>query len=409
MSNPLAHVAKRLSDNKEKILQHWENSVRAAIPESQNRDKAAIRNSLPTLIEKMAQTLSQSPPKSTAALEIELSIAKEHGEQRATFENYSMQQVIREYQLLRETILAVLEEKEPLSREDRDVILDAISLGEQIAASAFHQLHLESIRNLKTRTDERDEAQKQRDVSRIEVSDLISERGLREAFVSGLAHDLRTPLTAARMNLELLFKRRSNVGSLELHAGRALGELSRLEKMIQDLLDANRIKAGLKLPIKVTHFNLVEEVEHTLDSLASLHGDRFEFEAPAPIEGYWDKKAIRRIVENLCVNALKYGEKTMPITVSVKSDPSHQQVELRVHNWGAPIPLADQKSIFDQFRRSSSEVTNSNPGWGIGLAIVRGMAEAHGGSVKVQSTAKGGTVFTVVIPLDVRMELLRVS
>jgi signal transduction histidine kinase len=282
-------------------------------------------------------------------------------------------------------------------------------LGEQIAASAFHQLHLESMRNLKTRTDERDEAQRERDVSRIEVSDLISERGLREAFVSGLAHDLRTPLTAARMNLELLIKRRSEVGSLELHAGRALGELSRLEKMIQDLLDANRIKAGLKLPMKVSHFNLVEEIEHTLDSLASVHGDRFELDAPEQIEGYWDKKAIRRIIENLCVNALKYGDKSMPITISVRLDPSNQQVELCVHNWGSPIPSVEQKSIFDQFRRLNSEMNRLSQGWGIGLAIVRGMAEAHGGSVKVQSTPESGTAFTVVVPIDSRAEIHRAA
>jgi signal transduction histidine kinase len=405
MYSQLAHVAKRLGDNKEKILDLWENSVRDAIPASRDRDKAAIQNSIPKLIEMMARTLSQPVPKNTAAIETELSIAKEHGEQRATFENYSMEQVISEYQLLRKTILAVLEKEEPLNRGDRDVVLDAISLGERIAAAAFHNLHLESKKSLEVRTEERDRAQKQRDASRLEVSDLISERGLRETFVSGLAHDLRTPLTAARMNLELLFKRRGDVGSLELHAGRAMGELSRLENMIQDLLDANRIKAGLKLPIKVTHFNLVEEVERTLDSLASVHGDRFDFEAPSAILGYWDKNGIRRIVENLCVNALKYGEKTTSITVSVEEDLSRQQVQLCVQNWGSLILEADQKTIFDQFRRSNSELTKSNQGWGIGLAIVRGTAEAHGGRVRVQSTAESGTIFTVIVPLDSRVQV----
>jgi signal transduction histidine kinase len=204
------------------------------------------------------------------------------------------------------------------------------------------------------------------------------------------------------MNLELLFKRRSEVGSLEFHAGRALAEISRVENMIQDLLDANRIKAGIKLPIRVTHFNLVEEIKHSVESLAAVHGDRFEFEAPAAIEGYWDKKAIRRIVENLCVNAIKYGERTMPIEVSVKLNPSGERAEICVQNWGTPIPEADQRTLFEQFRRSGSVMTRSNQGWGIGLAIVRGMAESHGGTVKVQSTAEIGTNFTVQLPLDAR-------
>src|SRR4051794_35757245 len=85
VSHALADVAKRLNEDKEKILRLWETSVREAIPESRGKAKEAIRNSLPKLIEKMAHTLAQTSPKNTAALQTELSIAREHGQQRATF------------------------------------------------------------------------------------------------------------------------------------------------------------------------------------------------------------------------------------------------------------------------------------------------------------------------------------
>ncbi|MFL5812205.1 MAG: ATP-binding protein [Bdellovibrionia bacterium] len=409
MANRLADVARRFSENKETILQEWERAVLEEIPEARDKGKKAIRNSIPALLEKIARTLSKESPKDTADFESELSMAKEHGQQRARFTDYSMEQVIHEYQLLRKVILRVLEKKKPLNSQDRDVIIDAVALGERIAASEFHNLHLKSMRDLSERTEQRDVAQKQRDDSRIEVRDLISERGMRESFVSGLAHDLRTPITAARMNLELLIRRRNDVGALELHTGRALGELSRLEGMIQDLLDANRIRAGVKLPIKLAGFDLVEEVQHTLDSLAAVHGDRFELEAEERVVGYWDRKGIRRIVENLCINAIKYGDKTTEVTVCIKPNWDERRVELSIHNWGPVIDSESQKTVFEQFRRASLKDIHSIHGWGIGLAVVRGMAESHGGHVEVQSSPEEGTTFKLLLPIDARERLQRAS
>lgn len=402
MPNPLVQVAERLRSDREEILRLWEESVRREIPEAKGKDTTAIRNSLPDFLDKVAHTLSSAPPKLTAELESELVIAREHGKQRVLFTNYTMEQVIHEYQLLRKVTLAVLEKHQRLNTVDRDVVLDAISLGERIAATSFHRIQLETLRDLNRRTGERDAATRERDHSRGQVSDLISERDLREIFVSSLAHDLRTPITAARMNLELLFKRRNDVGALEIHAGRAIGELSRLEGMIRDLLDANRIQAGEKLPVKLTSFELCEEVQRSLDTLASLHGDRFEFEPAEKVEGFWDKKGIRRIVDNLCTNAIKYGNKTTPIGVCVIADHDTRTVELSVQNFGPVIPEEDQAMLFRQFHRAKSAESQASQGWGIGLALVRGMAEAHGGSVRVESSARAGTVFTVRLPIDSR-------
>jgi signal transduction histidine kinase len=395
-------ISQRLKNRKDIILEEWIRRVQEEIPESRNKDKEAIRNTIPVLLEKITHTLSIASPKHTAELEHELVAAKEHGEQRATFKNYSLQQVIHEYQLLRKVIFEVLEDDHELEKENRDVILDAISLAERFAAAEFFSIHKNAQTDLKMRTDERNKAEKQRDHSRDQVNELIAQRGAREIFVSTLAHDLRNPITAARMNIELLIRRRNESGALEIYTGSALSNLSRLEGMIQDLLDANHIKTKQRLPIKISQMEMNREIREILDAQVAIFGDRFEFEPIDKVEGYWDRSGIRRIVENLCSNAIKYGDPTLPITVSIQANRVKKTVTLSVQNWGPLISPEDQKFLFDPFRRATTAETKAQQGWGIGLALVRGMAESHGGNVRVQSLPETGNIFAVTLPMDAR-------
>lgn len=236
---------------------------------------------------------------------------------------------------------------------------------------------------------------------RAALAELKQERALREQFVVTLTHDLRTPLAAAQMGSNLISRKADNPVEVVKLTGRVIRNLDRIDQMIRDLLDANRIRAGEALPINVEHCELRGLVLETLNELATIHGNRFDLQAPEAIEGYWCMSAIRRLVENLCGNAVKYGSAAHPVTVRLLRH-GEMQVRIEVHNEGPTISMQDQLNMFQLFRRNESDGLTSQKGWGLGLTVVRGIAEAHCGTVEVGSTAECGTTFRVTLPLNAR-------
>ncbi|HEX8434471.1 PAS domain S-box protein [Archangium sp.] len=226
------------------------------------------------------------------------------------------------------------------------------------------------------------------------------ERDLREQFVSSLSHDLRTPLTAARMGAQMIPRQPNLPDKVYSLAAKVRHNIDRADQMITDLLDASRIRAGQGLPIAVAPGDLRQLVAGTLEDLATVHGERFSLRGEEQLHGSWDAQALRRLTENLCNNAIKYGDPTGRVTVTLEQD--GDQVELSVHNWGRPIPPEEQEGLFQHFTRAKSAEASGKKGWGIGLTLVKGVAEAHGGSVRVESTAETGTTFRVRLPRDSR-------
>jgi len=111
-------------------------------------------------------------------------------------------------------------------------------------------------------------------------------------------------------------------------------------------------------------------------------------------------EALRRAFENLGSNAVKYGSNDKPITFAVGQQSG--RVFVRVHNHGSHIPIEEQETIFQAFRRTREAMASGKHGWGLGLALVRGVAEAHGGSVAVDSLSERGTTFVIDMPVDAR-------
>ena len=235
--------------------------------------------------------------------------------------------------------------------------------------------------------------------SRTDVLGLHVERELREQFVSTLSHDLRNPLAAAKMGTELIL--RSEGGkAIGKQLGRILLNLNRVDHMIQDLLDANRIGAGQAVPLNVSACDLEEAISECLEGLRLDFGERFSFNQAQKIEGYWDKFGIQRVFENLLTNAVKYGLPDSLITVSViKSDLG---VKILFHNLSQGLSITDQEKIFKPFHRTSTADNSNVRGWGLGLTIVRGITESHGGHVSVESVLGESVTFVVELPLDCR-------
>jgi signal transduction histidine kinase len=171
--------------------------------------------------------------------------------------------------------------------------------------------------------------------------------------------------------------------------------------MIQDLLDSNRIKVGEKIPLTIEKLEIDAIVLESLDNFITLNGDRFIYNRDQEgITGYWSHSGIIRVLDNLINNAIKYGELKGSIEVSVSTNGTFLQ--LTVHNSGNPIPKEDLENIFDAYKRSKTAEKGSQKGWGLGLTLVRGVAEAMGGHVTVESDLLTGTLFTIFLPLDAR-------
>ena len=231
------------------------------------------------------------------------------------------------------------------------------------------------------------------------VNELEKQRLLRERFVATLTHDLRTPLTTAKMCAHLISRRESEPGKIQKLCGQIADNIDRADDMIRDLLDANRIGVGQNLPVYRVQCDLRETIALALEDLTTIHGSRFIFVHGDRVSGFWDHDGITRIIENLCGNAIKYGALHSPVTVTVIVHQQKSNLEISVHNEGTPIPGAEQELLFSQFHRSDSAQLSAKEGWGIGLTLVRGVAEANGGQVTVRSVQSEGTTFTVTLPL----------
>lgn len=225
--------------------------------------------------------------------------------------------------------------------------------------------------------------------------ELQHEKKLRERFISMLAHDLRTPLTAARITAQMLLKLHAvDTEKKPLH--RIISSIGRADNMITDLLDASRIEAGKSIPLTLEKFELMKLLMDTVVELNALHGDRFKLKGPQSLEGKWSSDGIRRVIENLASNAIKYGAPDSPITIAVEVVGS--DVHLSVHNLGNPLTPTEQSELFRQYHRSSSAEKSGEKGWGIGLTLVQGIAESLGGKATVKSSAGDGTTFTIIFP-----------
>jgi signal transduction histidine kinase len=234
---------------------------------------------------------------------------------------------------------------------------------------------------------------------RVNVERLDAERVIRERFVSLLAHDLRGPLSAATTAAKLLVARPDNLEGRRDLAIRIDRNMLRIDRMIQDLLDANRLRAGHRLPLDLQPCDLVEITDDVVADLDERDRGRVRVRMPDRLEGVWAPDQLRRALWNLVLNALKYGAADAPVDVDVGRAPDG--VRVSVHNEGAPIPPDEQLQIFDPFSRARGAEARAK-GWGLGLTLVRGCAEAHGGRLELSSTDEAGTTFTLWLPLDAR-------
>ncbi|MEY2918806.1 MAG: hypothetical protein RL261_111 [Pseudomonadota bacterium] len=233
-----------------------------------------------------------------------------------------------------------------------------------------------------------------------------AEEALREAdrkkdrFIATLAHELRNPLAPIRTSAELLGS--AKAGSAEVDWARKViqRQVSHMGALLDDLLDVARITRG-KLDIRKRRVRLDDVIETAVEAarpVIDARNQRLAIDAPqsAPLLDA-DPLRLAQVVSNLLTNAAKYSDSGGTITLTARADGS--QLLLSVRDTGIGIPAGELEHIFEMFSQLQQAGDRSEGGLGIGLSLVKGLVELHGGTVKAHSPGPGqGSEFIVTVP-----------
>ncbi len=224
---------------------------------------------------------------------------------------------------------------------------------------------------------------------------------LKADFVANVSHDLKTPLSVIRMFGETL-----EMGRLPDEAGRReyyrviTRESERLTRLIDNVLDFSRIESGRRTydPVPTAVEPLIRETLEAFSYPLAQQGFKVDVRvAPELPEVPLDAEAVGQALANLVDNAIKYSAERKSLTVEARI--GEGQLALSVADEGVGIRREEQVRIFDKFYRVGRSETQSRRGSGVGLALVRHVAEAHGGRVTVESRPGAGSRFTLWLPL----------
>ena len=353
-------LSNQLRKKSPEILKLWEEWVRRDHISLDSVDSLSLKNSLPEVINHLADVLDHK------ALAHESSLLREHGIDRANYPNYTIDQMIMEYNYLRKAIFHFLD-VENISEVDKEIIIEIIEDGIAQAALGFAKKQFE----------------------------------MREKFISTLAHDLRNPLSAAKTSAQLITRMNDKADKVKVLSNKIVDTIDRADHLITDLLDSNLVRMGKVLPFNPSATNLRKIIQESVEEVSTIYGNKIDNSDTQEILGFWDSSLLQRAITNLLTNAAKYGEPKKRITI--KSMEENNLVYISVHNIGEPISEEDQKFIFDSFYQKNNINKCTEKGWGIGLFLVKGAVMAHGGTVTLESNLQNGTTFTICIPKDCRL------
>jgi len=221
----------------------------------------------------------------------------------------------------------------------------------------------------------------------------------REEVLGVVSHDLRNPLHTVQLSVSLLLdglqdRRQANLDTLAIIQRAA----NQMNLMIDDLLDMSKIEAGTFSVERrrATVAELLKEAGELLEPLAAERRLQLHFSAPADMPAVWvDTRQIARVFSNLVGNAIKFTPEAGAITVSARRQ--EDEVVFEVNDTGPGIPPEKLSHVFDRFWQARD---GDHRGAGLGLAIAKGIVEAHGGRIWADSEPDDGATFSFTVPLD---------
>lgn len=219
-------------------------------------------------------------------------------------------------------------------------------------------------------------------------------------FSADAAHELQTPLTILKGEIEVALRSPRNPEEYQKVLNSCLEEIDRISSLVEGLLLLARAdRRVLRLDLKPLELHeLLVEVGEQMRLVADNHAKSLNYGLMEHVSIQGDREHIKRLLLNLIDNAIKYTPAGGRVTLSLRGDGKWAYLEIA--DTGIGLTETEQKKIFHRFYRAAEARSQSGGGAGLGLSIVQSIAEAHGGTIQVESTPGQGSTFTVSLPVD---------
>ncbi|WP_432410109.1 sensor histidine kinase [Rasiella sp. SM2506] len=359
----MSKLAKILQENISEIMELWQNQVIQDVPAAKNTNAIALFDHLPNIILDIASIMERchsvtdlNVDKSYLAI---LDNSVQHGKHRASIVNYNVEQVVHEYIIFHRVLSKYIATHDGYKKKKTELLKYIIETAILKCIGSFS----------------------------------LALQQMQEKIIGTIAHDIRNPLSAAQLALEVVQEDLNGKWTNKM-LGAAQRSVRKALHLIEELMNGIKIKAGEGMMFNFENINLIEELKLVQTESKEFYTNEINLEYDTKkIEGVFDATAIKRLLENLISNAVKYGFAKQPITISVKNE--EDAVEIKVHNHGTPIPADKQDQIFDFMGSVQKEEEVVSGSWGMGLTLTQIVAEAHGGDINLVSDEKTGTTFIV--------------
>ena len=222
---------------------------------------------------------------------------------------------------------------------------------------------------------------------------------LKDQFLTMTSHELRTPITPIKIQLQMLAQKRkgkltpNQKESLEM----IIRNVNRLDRLITDIVEVSRVQTGLRLKMhKEQLSNIIKDAVNSMKAVALEKEIAISTKIPSLPKVEIDKERIIQVLINLIDNAIKFTKKGK---ITIEAEKQKDSVLIKVSDTGIGIAPKDLKQMFDPFFQVSPSYKTRNVGTGLGLAICRGIIEGHGSKIWVKSTLGKGSVFSFTLPI----------
>jgi len=359
----------------EAILVEWEAFAGAQLPAAARMTPLALRDHARQILEAVAKDLTtpqtrqaqaaKSMGRIPALIGATETAAQTHAVLRAQ-SGFDINQLAAEYRALRASVLNLwIDDCHPEHPDLDDMIRFNEAIDQALAESVgFFSAQVEQARNL---------------------------------LLGMIGHDLRSPLQAIQMTATYLAALNSG-DAVSKAASRLINSGARIQALLDDLVDFNRTRLGLGIHISRSEADLTTIVGDELDQLRAAYPDRrLLLEVEGDTRGLFDGERFGQVLDNLVVNAIKYGAADAPIRIFVIGETADVRVEVR--NSGPALDEGALESMFNPLKRGAEDQRRDNAGGslGLGLFIAREIVKAHRGDINARSEGKE-TVFSVRVP-----------
>lgn len=354
-----------IEKNKLQIIEVWVKKVRKELSAPNQTTDPVLRDHLPLLLDDIISLMKRyenfeftSELKNFDGL-LDNSIG--HGRHRSSSSGYDVEQVLKEYIILHRILTAFLKKEDVSSPDVIDLLKYIIENSMLYAIVAFNN----------------------------------SLQEIQQKLLGVLAHDIRNPASIAYSSIGMINQEDEPEKFMKIK-NMAKNSIKRVLELLEGVLETVTVQAGEGMTLHLTERNLIKYIISAYEEASAIYANEVILNCDEEeIWGVFDSAMIRRIIENIINNAVKYGGRNSPITISVRN--TQEKVFIKIHNYGNPIPEEKQKDIFKFLNSEKGNGPRRLKSWGMGLSLVEAVAKAHGGYLDLESNEKDGTTFTLVL------------